>query len=80
VGSRFDRYERRDDLPQERVDAAVIWDVVFGGEAEKLGVRYGIGVYNVLDTRWFTPVSAEHRQRAMLQNGRTLYLSIAVTI
>jgi len=58
----------------------VVWDVVFGGEAEKFGVRYGIGVYNVLDTRWYTPVSAEHRQRAMLQNGRTLYLSISTSL
>ena len=80
VGPRWDRYEKSSDLPQDRVDGAVVWDAVFGGEAEKFGVRYGIGVYNVLDTRWYTPVSAELRQRAMLQNGRTLYLSVGATI
>jgi outer membrane receptor for ferrienterochelin and colicin len=80
IGSRFDRYDKQGDLPQQKVDAALVWDVVFGGETEKLGVRYGIGVYNLLDTRWYTPVSAEHRQRAMLQNGRTLFLSLAVTL
>jgi hypothetical protein len=45
-----------------------------------LAVHYGIGVYNVLDTRWFVPISSEYRMRTMLQNGRTLYASIGITL
>ncbi len=80
LGPRWDRNEKAADPPQGKLDGALVWDVVFGGEAEHLGVRYGLGVYNVLDTRWATPVSGEFRHRTMVQSGRTLYLSLAVTI
>jgi hypothetical protein len=80
VGPRWDRFDRVGDPPQQKIDGAAIWDVVFTGEAERLSVHWGIGVYNVLDTRWSVPISSEYRMRTMLQNGRTLYASIGVTL
>jgi len=80
VGPRWDRADQLGGPPQQEVDGAAIWDVVFTGEAERMSVRYGIGVYNVTDTRWFVPISPEYRMRTMLQNGRTLYASLGVTL
>jgi hypothetical protein len=80
VGPRWDRADLVGGPPQQKVDGAAIWDVVFTGEAERLAVHWGFGVYNVLDTRWFVPISSEYRMRTMLQNGRTLYVSLGVTL
>lgn len=80
VGPRWDRYDRRDDPVQGHTEAAFIWDLVFGGEAERTGVRYAIGVYNVFDWRWTAPVSREFTQRSMIQNGRTLFASLTLSL
>ncbi|NOU34273.1 MAG: TonB-dependent receptor [Polyangiaceae bacterium] len=60
-------------------DAGVIWDLVFSGEAEKLGVRYAIGVYNVADQRYDSVPSAEFRQRTIVQSGRSVLASLTAT-
>jgi len=79
VGPRWDRYERNDAAEtQEKTDPALIWDLVFTGEAERTGIRWGVGVYNAFDWRWVAPVSGEFRQRSILQNGRTFYASLSV--
>jgi len=84
VGSRWDRYdstldENGDFAPhQDKTGAAVLWDVVFTGEAERTGIRYAVGVYNAFDWRFTAPVSREFIQRSILQNGRTLYASVSV--
>ena len=80
IGPRWDRYDRPGDPEQQRVDGALVWDLVFTGESERFRVRYGIGVYNVLDTRWFAPVSGEYRMRTIPQNGRTIYASLGITL
>jgi outer membrane receptor protein involved in Fe transport len=74
-GPRFDRLEQATDEPQSKTEVALVWDAVLSGEAEKVGVRYSVGVYNALDARYTVPVSSEFRQRTIAQSGRTFYLS-----
>ncbi len=80
VGPRWDRSDRAGDPPQQKIDGAAIWDLVFTGEAERLSLRYGIGIYNLMDTRWHSPISPEYRMKTMVQNGRTIYASLGVTL
>jgi hypothetical protein len=70
-GPRFDRNDRTTDPPQGTTDAGVICDLVFSGEAEKLGVRYNVGAYNIADWKYAAVPSGEFRQRTIVQNGRT---------
>lgn len=76
IGPAWDRFERLSDPPQMQTRAAVVWDLVFSGQVESAGLRWNFGVYNLLDARWSAPVSGEHRQRTILQNGRTIYASL----
>ncbi len=84
VGSRWDRFDSTTDengdlAPhQDQTGAGALWDIVFTGEAERTGIRYGVGVYNATDWRWTAPVSREFIQRSILQNGRTLYASLSI--
>ncbi len=84
VGRRWDRFDSvRDEdgavTPhQDKTDPGLLWDFVFGGEAERSGFRYAVGVYNAFDWRWTAPVSREFAQRSMLQSGRTFYGSLTV--
>jgi outer membrane receptor for ferrienterochelin and colicin len=78
-GPRWDRYDREGDAAQARTDPAALWDFVISGEAERPGVRYAVGVYNVFDWKWSAPVSTEFRQRVVPQSGRTLLASIDVS-
>jgi outer membrane receptor for ferrienterochelin and colicin len=72
-GPRFDRHdEASDPEPQKKTHAGVIWDLVFSGQESKWGLHYAVGIYNAFDWRYSTPLSAEFRQRALVQNGRTL--------
>jgi outer membrane receptor for ferrienterochelin and colicin len=64
---------------QGTTDAGVVWDFVFSGEAEKLGVRYNLGLYNIADWKYDAVPSAEFRQRTIVQNGRTVLASVAAT-
>jgi outer membrane receptor protein involved in Fe transport len=79
-GARYDRYELTTDLPQGKTSAAVIWDVVLTGRAERLGLAYSLGAYNLADWKYSLPVSAEFTQRTMLQNGRTFLASIELSL
>jgi outer membrane receptor for ferrienterochelin and colicin len=72
-GPRFDRHDQvTDPEPQKKTDSAVIWDFVFSGQESKWGLNYAVGIYNAFDWRYATPLSPEFRQRALVQNGRTL--------
>ncbi|MEO7033379.1 MAG: TonB-dependent receptor [Polyangiaceae bacterium] len=75
-GPRYDRYESSTDPAQGKTGASVIWDFVVSGEEPTYGVRYAVGMYNVLDWRYSVPVSAEFTQRAIDQNGRTFLASL----
>jgi outer membrane receptor protein involved in Fe transport len=80
VGPTWDRNELVVDPPQEKTRAALVWDLVFTGETERAGLRWALGLYNLFDTRWSAPISGENTQRFVLQNGRTLFASLAVSI
>ena len=71
-GPRFDRHDEVADTRPRRRPTARIWDFVFSGQESKWGLSYAIGVYNVFDWRYAAPLSAEFRQRSLVQNGRTL--------
>jgi outer membrane receptor protein involved in Fe transport len=79
IGPAWDRKDKLTDPPQEQTRAAIVWDLVFSGQIEGAGLRWNFGVYNLLDARWAAPVSSEHTQRTILQNGRTLYASLGTT-
>ena len=57
----------------------VIWDVVFSGEIERMGIRYAVGAYNVLGWQYDTVPSGEFIQRTITQPGRSFLASVAVT-
>ncbi len=81
-GPRYDGHDRAPTDgsfdPQTRTDPFVVWDLVLSGEAEKLGVRWNLGVYNVADAKYTTIPSVEFTQRQIVQNGRTLLASVNV--
>jgi outer membrane receptor protein involved in Fe transport len=78
-GPRWDRHDRAADPAQQQTDAALLWDVVLSGRAERWGLRYNLGVYNVFDWRYSTPVSTEFGAlTAVPQNGRTFLASASV--
>ncbi len=78
-GPRYDRYENVGDDPQGRSKTFAIWDLVFSGFEPRWGLHWAVGVYNAFDWRYSLPVSAEFRQRALPQNGRTFLASADVT-
>ncbi len=57
----------------------VIWDLVFSGEIERVGVRYAVGAYNVLGWQYDTVPSGEFIQRTIMQPGRSFLASLSVT-
>jgi outer membrane receptor for ferrienterochelin and colicin len=79
-GPRFDRHDEvADPVAQRKTSGAVIWDFVFSGQETKWGLYYAVGVYNAFDWRYATPLSAEFKQRRLVQNGRTFLASASVT-
>ena len=78
-GPRHDGSVRSTDAPQGDTDTGVVWDLVLSGEAERLGVRYAIGAYNLLDWRYDIVPSGEFRQRTLVQSGRTFLASVTAS-
>jgi outer membrane receptor protein involved in Fe transport len=64
---------------QTQTDPFFVWDLVFSGEAETLGVRWNVGAYNLTDMKYTAIPSVEFAQRQILQNGRTLLANVNVT-
>ena len=64
--------------PQGHTDNAFIWDVMFSGQEQRAGLRYSLGIYNVLDWRYSVPVASFFTARSVPQNGRALMLSLGV--
>ncbi len=75
VAPMYDRNDQPADPAQDKTEGGAIWDVVLTGEAERSGIRYAFGIYNVLDWRTSTPLSREYVQRVMVQAGRTVLVS-----
>lgn len=78
-GPRPDRNIHVTDPPQGTTDTGVIWDLVLSGEAERLGVRYAIGAYNIMDWRYDAVPSGEFRQRTIVQSGRSILASVSAS-
>ena len=78
-GPRYDKYQLASDPPQTRTSPAALWDVVLSGETERFGLRYALGLYNAMDSRYSVPVSREFLQGTMVQSGRTVLFSTQVT-
>jgi outer membrane receptor protein involved in Fe transport len=76
-GQRPDRDFRPTDPAQTTSDAAVIWDVIFSGEVERMGLQYSVGVYNASDWRYYAPVSTEFTMTTIVQPGRTFLASMS---
>ncbi len=83
-GPRWDRNDRPSDPAQGRTDPGLVWDIVASGRAERWGLRYAVGVYNVFDWRYAAPVSSEFTRNgrpgltSVEQNGRTFLASVGV--
>jgi hypothetical protein len=80
-GPRFDRNDTNGPgVPDQATTPPVfLWDIVFSGQEARWGLSYALGLYNVFNTRWTVPVSAEFRQTTMPQNGRTVLALGAIT-
>jgi outer membrane receptor protein involved in Fe transport len=69
---------RRADLESDaRSDRAVVADAVLSGPIKHLGVRYAVGVYNLLNWRFAEP-AAPFATPLMPQQGRTFMFSLTV--
>lgn len=71
-GPRADRNEEPTAPPQGSTPTGVIWDLVFSGDVERIGLRYAVGIYNAMDWRYASVPSSEFRQSQIVQAGRTL--------
>jgi hypothetical protein len=78
-GPRPDRNVNDTDPPQGMTKAGLVWDLVFSGEAEKLGVRYWLGAYNIANWRYDIVPSTEYRQQRFVQSGRTILAGLSLT-
>jgi outer membrane cobalamin receptor len=78
-GPRPDSNSQVTDPPQQTSETGVVWDLVFSGEIEKLQARYAVGLYNAADWRWDSVPSREFRQRTIVQSGRTVLATLAVS-
>ncbi len=58
---------------------AVLGDFVISGQVPRLGLRYAVGVYNVLDWRWDVPVTPSFTSKTMQQQGRTFALHLTAS-
>lgn len=57
----------------------VVADLTLSGELKSYGLRYVVGVYNVADRRYSTPVTGTFSSRTMPQNGRTFLVDFTGT-
>ena len=53
---------------------------MFSAHEQRWGLGYSLGIYNAFDWQYSLPVSREFRQRSILQNGRTLLLSLELSL
>ncbi len=80
----FAAYDRSTSPPeplpaQGSTNPGLVWDLVFSGEAERLGVRWAVGAYNLMDWKYEAVPSSEFTQRTIVQNGRTFLASVTAS-
>ena len=78
-GRRTARHVRSVVPPQGTTATGVVWDRVLSGDVEKLGVRWALGAYNLMDWRYDTVPSGEFRQRTIVQSGRSVLASVSAS-
>jgi outer membrane receptor protein involved in Fe transport len=79
-GPRFDNaIAAQTGAAQGTTDPGLIWDLVFSGEVESLGVRYAVGAYNVMNWQYQAVPSVEFPERVIPQAGRTFLASLTKT-
>ncbi len=81
VSARFDRNDTNGEgaPAQTKAAPAVIVDLVFSGIEPRWGIRYAVGVYNLIGWREYNPVSPEFRQLMVQQAGRTFLATANIT-
>jgi outer membrane receptor for ferrienterochelin and colicins len=57
---------------------AVVADLALSGGVPSYGLRYAVGVYNLLDWRYAVPVAETFASRTMVQPGRTFMADLSV--
>lgn len=79
---RYDRNERlsAEQPRQGKTRAVAVWDIVITGDEPRSGLAWAFGLYNAFDYRYALPASPELRQRSVSQSGRTLLLSLDLTL
>lgn len=60
-------------------DTAAVLDLTLSGYANRFGLRYVIGVYNLFDWQYQVPVADTYASRTSRQNGRTFLAEITLT-
>jgi outer membrane receptor protein involved in Fe transport len=71
---------RRIDLTGDETTSPVfLGDVVASGYLRRFGLRYAVGIYNVGDFKWSTPVTPSFLSRTIEQNGRTFLADLMLT-
>lgn len=64
--------------PDNQTRPAIVADLVLSGTVQRYGLRYALGLYNLLDWRYEVPISSVYASRTMVQNGRTLLFDVRV--
>lgn len=65
---------------QDTTEPFFIWDLVLSGREATSGVSYSFGVYNVTDSGYELPVSAELTQNTFPQPGRTFLAQLGLVL
>jgi outer membrane receptor protein involved in Fe transport len=79
-GPRFDNaVAAQTGVAQQQTDPGLVWDLVFSGEVESLGVRYAVGAYNIMNWQYQAIPSVEFPERVIPQAGRTFLASLMKT-
>lgn len=80
-GPRSDlHFNASDPIAQGKTDVGLVWDLVLSGEIERTGLRWNLGLYNLMDHKWDTIPSSEFRQRTIVQSGRTVLASLQLAL
>ena len=61
----------------DEADPAVLWDLTLSGEGQGMGLRYSIGVRNLLDWRYTQPVGDDIPDLGVPQAGRTFQVEVS---
>lgn len=64
----------RNDRDGDKIGDALITDIIISAEYKKINAS--AGAYNIFDTAYYDPVSSDHTQKIILQNGRNFWFKL----